>query len=911
MKLYIKRYPLFFIVALLLWITPVFGQLKTDSKIASGTDNVVEQLALYPQEKVYLHIDKSMYVTGETIWFRAWLVDAALHTPTTQSAYIYVELINPLDSIVKRVRINQTDAAFYGQLLLDEDWAEGNYTVCAYTQYMQNLGADYFFRKQVYIGSPLSSQTQTNIQFLPGTNSNTVKAELSFTNIETHRKIKDQPVLIQWGGQPAQTIKLSDDTISHLNLKFDKNDSKQILYVEAGKLKKYISVPSAAADYEVSFYPEGGNLLEGVPCLIAFKALKANGIAEKIKGRLVDKEGTEYLQFSNIHEGMGGFTFEPKAGKTYFAECTNEEGLTKRFPLPKAQTNAYSLSVETEGDTIFVSVLHSFLTENSYGEKPLYLLLHSRGIIQYFVPWDNTYSSLSFEKKAFPSGVLQALLLDEQMNPLSERLVFCTNDDQADVKFQADNDSYKVRFPVNAKIEITDIDGYPALGNFSVSVTDDSDVPVDSTETILTALLLSSELKGRIMNPGFYFQKKETLAAAALDLLMLTQGWRRYDMPQALQKKLETPAIPIEKSMAISGTTKSLIRNKPLAKSRIHIFADQTNYMDETQADDQGRFTFDGFDCPDSTLFVVQAMTEKGDDKVELVLDAVNYPQVPSIRNFASLNKKPIPNKSNEETFRLNDYIAKADRKYTMENGMRLIYLDEVTIRGTQPRKEERRSYFVPTTLSPAKIISREQIDEIQPVMLSDLVSHLPFVYVAEATAGLKKAFITSVLTSNIRSFSENTNYACLVIDDMIIRDYDLDMVLDPNNIETIAVLTRKIETFLLGADGVFGAIVITTKKGFVRKEFPVFNLKRITPLGIQKPIEFYSPKYETADQRNETPSDLRTTIYWNPNVKLSPEGEATLDFYTADAATSYSVVIEGITLDGQIIRSVNKITVK
>ncbi|GHT14243.1 hypothetical protein FACS189426_20280 [Bacteroidia bacterium] len=910
MKVMKRTIPFFFVIALLVWNIPIFGQLKTDALVVSGTDHVVEQLALYPQEKLHLHIDKSLYVTGETIWFRAWLVDAALHTPTAQSAYVYVELINPLDSIVRRVRIKSTDGAFYGQLVLDENLVEGNYTVCAYTEYMQNQGKDYFFRKQVYIGSPLSSKIHTDIQFLPGANKNTVKAELIFTNIENQRKIKDEPLSIQLNNQLAEEIKLSKDSVFHFNLKLDKNNSKQILYIESGKLKKYISVPSASDDFDVSFYPEGGNLLEDVPCLVAFKALKADGSAGKITGRLLDKEGTEYLKLSGIHEGMGGFAFKPQPGKTYYAECTNEEGLTKRFPLPKAQTNAYGLSVETEGDTIYASVLKSFLTNNAKDESPLYLLLHSRGIIQYFARWNKDYSSLSFEKQAFPSGVLQALLLDEQMNPLSERLIFCTNDDQAGVKFQADKESYKVRFPVNAKIEITDIDGYPALGNFSVSVTDDSDVPVDSTETILTSLLLSSELKGRINDPGFYFRENNPLASTALDLLMLTQGWRRYDIPQALKANYETPAIPVEKSMAISGTVKSLIRNKPIAKSRVYIFAEKTDYLEETQTDDKGRFTFNGFECPDSTVFVVQALTEKGGDKTELLLDPVIYPKALSIRNFTGLNKNAVPKKPDEESFRLNGYIAKADLKYTIENGMRTIYLDEVTVKGKRIENEERHSFFMPKNVSSVYMMTSEKIDEIQPISLSDLITHFPFVEARETDEGMK-AFIMSKKVNNIMGIYNETNYATLVIDDMITRNYDLDNMIDPSGIEKIAVLKSAFETFLLGADGIYGAIVITTKKGFVKKPFPIFNIKSATPLGIQKPVEFYSPKYETTDEQNDKQPDLRTTIYWNPNVQLSPEGNATIDFYTADAAASYSVVIEGITLDGQIIRSVNKINVK
>jgi hypothetical protein len=142
----------------------------------------------------------------------------------------------------------------------------------------------------------------------------------------------------------------------------------------------------------------------------------------------------------------------------------------------------------------------------------------------------------------------------------------------------------------------------------------------------------------------------------------------------------------------------------------------------------------------------------------------------------------------------------------------------------------------------------------------------------------------------------------------MIMHEYNIDDI-DPYSIERIAVL-KGTQATILGGDGAGGAIVITTRKGAsVYKDVPKFNIRTVTPLGYQSPAEFYSPRYDTPEKRESGPPDLRTTILWNPNVTVSADGQAAFDFYTADAPSEYTVLIEGITTDGLIIHSRNRIS--
>ncbi len=250
-------------------------------------------------------------------------------------------------------------------------------------------------------------------------------------------------------------------------------------------------------------------------------------------------------------------------------------------------------------------------------------------------------------------------------------------------------------------------------------------------------------------------------------------------------------------------------------------------------------------------------------------------------------------------------YITRADTRYTMENGMRTVYIEEVIIKAkAQEKKNYSFSYYMPqSSQASVNMIDYEQIEEIHPIFLSEIINHIPFTRVEGGKVIIER------MRFNLNLLIDNASLpAVLVLDDMIIEDYDIDMI-DPYSVERIAVL-KGAQTALLGGQAAGGAIVITTKKGSkVYKEVPKFNINTITPLGLQTPAEFYSPRYEKEEEREIGPPDLRTTIYWNPNVTLSSGGAAEFDFYTADTPSNYSVIIEGITSDGLIIHSKTRIS--
>jgi TonB-dependent SusC/RagA subfamily outer membrane receptor len=562
---------------------------------------------------------------------------------------------------------------------------------------------------------------------------------------------------------------------------------------------------------------------------------------------------------------MGSFSLFPEKGKTYYGVFKNKSGESKRFQLPVTKSDACALKTNWTKSKLYITLQKG----EQYVERPLNLIVHTRGLVVYAAAWPNR-NTLSIDKEAFPSGVTQILLFDENMNPVSERLVFCMNDRElANVEISTNKPNYKKRELVSANVRVTDIGNNPLEGDFSVAVTDNRDIVPDSLFTIISSLLLCSDIRGYIEAPEYYIENP-----TSADVLMLTQGWKRYNIPAVLKDSLDRPVHYMELGQEISGTVKRVLGNKTNEDNSVSIFSLNANYVDAAMSDENGRFYFNGFEFPDSTIYIVQALNKRGKSYVELLVDEETFPE---IKQFA------VPD------FQLDSmmlrYIEKSDQKYTDENGSRAIVLETVTITG-QKQQSMRNSNSIYSSIS-------------NTVITSDKFERYTDLYQALMTVG------GIMITGDNISIRGSSAKPVIIIDDVIWEDVNLrDInILDVESIE----IMKGAEAAVLGSRGAGGAIIIHTKEGDITPKKGIkFNMKTVLPKGYRKNVEFYSPKYETEDQM--TGIDRRTTIFWKPDVKIS-EGNATFDFYTADANSTYSVIVEGVANDGRIIRKLYTIT--
>ena len=554
----------------------------------SLAERLMYQVWSFPQEKIYVVTDRDAYTSGDTVRFRAFLVDAATHTRREQqSHFVYVELRNPFGKVEKRVKIRPEEGIFAGVLPLDEELAEGNYTLCAYTQFMENSGRDYFFRKPLPVVSQLAKRYRIESIF-----------DKDFLTVSLSEKTSGRPVR-------AENISIIAPDSTFLAEKIKKRDSYSTgiskkmreagtLLLKFDKYEKYISVPYDTTAISLSFHPEGGYLIPDEENALAFKAIDRKGLGVGMKGMIVDDAGDIVASLIPTHRGMGAVRFTPRAGRRYRAVVDSMS-----FAIPTANADATVLNVAPLGnDSILVRIRGRY-------RDGLSLIAHNGGVVS--LATDIESPQLRLPRRGLGSGIVQLLLADDMGNVLSSRLIF-------------NHSGY---------IYGSKVDSLPA-GDYAVRAF--RAVRPDSTTSLVSGLLLQSELKGHIEDPDYYFRSRDSISDAALDLLLLSQGWERYDIPSALKGHFASPEIALEIGGEISGTVKSRWKGKPMADAVVMVIAPSIDFATQAFTDEEGRFTIDGFDWPDNTPFIIQVFGKSGDKEHNYNINPDSFPDIDIIK---------------------------------------------------------------------------------------------------------------------------------------------------------------------------------------------------------------------------------------------------------------------------------------
>jgi hypothetical protein len=690
------------------------------------------------------------------------------------------------------------------------------------------------------------------------------------------------------GHNAIKTLKPKKDGVYEHDVRLSDKDKNRTLLLgliyNGRKYNRYYTIPGDNSEYNLQFFPEGGSIIPGVNTQVAFKALGTDGMGTNVTGTLYDSADNEILTFNSQHLGMGIFHFIPIENETYYVICRNEGDNLKRFELPASQPAAYVITARNAGSQLRIS-------HRRGGEAPidtLSLLIHHKGQILFYEEWNPQKEMYSIANKGLPTGILNILLLNSNNEVLSERLLFNLNENEF-ARLQADTSTptYKRREHISIALNLTDQEMTPISGNMAISVTDKESVLIDSTTNIISTLLLSSELKGYIEMPASYFQDGE-LNKHAIDALMLTQGWRRYDIPAVLNGRIETPdAFEPELAQKVSGKADGVFSS--LKEGQISLMArlDTMITTQVAQADEKGRFSFD-MEYPEGTSILVQSLSRRGGSLNTINLDQETFPE---------LGGSAMPLKSeaiNRHNSIQDSYLMIANEDYTQKNGIRTIMLEEFTVTAQSLDKYKESLFYSP--ISATGLQTAEDIDKMNVSSLRSLL---------QRQSGV-------IFRGNVVTTTRSEMPVLFVIDNMHYEDFSdrLDDI-EVTSIESIFVLRDN--TSMPGFyPNNSGAVVITTKIGGyqnIPRRSP--NIDEIIPLGYQQEAVFYSPSYDTPEKTESTIQDLRTTIFWKPNVHFSEQGEAVIDFYSADSPGVYQVIGEGVSLNGKLIHITKEITVE
>ena len=875
-----------------------------DDPFAALLKKLEEFTKKYPQEKVYLHLDKPYYAIGDNIWFKAYVVDSRTSEPSNISNILYVELINEKDSIKKQLKLPMQSGITWGDFKLTDTLTEGNYRLRAYTQWMRNAGPDFFFDKTIKIGNSWANKVFTKANNVLSTENNTqkVSSTIQFSDkdnkpyaaCEVSYEVQLSARSIAKG--KAITNSNGEITIGYANTQPNLYKSGRIIATitlpNKQRIIKSIPIKTTSNDVDVQFFPEGGGLVEGLPSKIAIKSVNANGNGENVKGVVVDNDGIELLKFETTYLGMGSLILNPIAGKTYMAKVTLPDGTQKSISLPKAASSGYVMAVNNlDTGKMAIKVM---MTADLVDKGELKLVAQHNGVVYFTtkLPTAKQLVSISAPKAEFPSGIVQLTLFTPDNQPVCERLAFVNNpSDKIDIIGQNLQTSYGKRGNVDFNFNATHA-SKPVRGSFSVSVTNATAVipDPDNESNILTRLLLTSDLTGYVEKPNHYFLNNDLKTRTELDNLLLTQGWRKISWKAISNDQLPTITYQPEKSMKISGTiTKG---GKPVPNGKVSLFSSSGGlFAVDTLSDANGKFSFDDISFGENTKFVVQARTNKDNKNVQIDLDVA-----PGQIVTANKNTGDIEVNVNES---LTAYLTESNRYFDEQSkkGLleRTIMLDEVKI--------VEKKNPAPNSANLNGAGHADQVFTEKDLQNAFSLSQFLQGRIAGVTINQGKAY-------SMRSMGLNGRAPmAIVLDGMNMGDdFDLDQIV-VQDVESVEVLKSIGNTAIYGMGGGNGVLVITSKRGGATSEYNRYSPGIVTyaPKGFHTIREFYSPKYDT---KPDPKPDLRTTVYWNPQVVSDVSGKANINYFNTDQAGTFRIVIEGIDAEGNLARKVYTYTV-
>ncbi|HVW13594.1 MAG TPA: TonB-dependent receptor plug domain-containing protein [Mucilaginibacter sp.] len=643
---------------------------------------------------------------------------------------------------------------------------------------------------------------------------------------------------------------------------------------------------------DVQFLPEGGTLVAGVASRIAFKATGTNGLGINVKGVVLDNANREVCSFASVHLGMGSFSFTPQAGQTYRAKLTYGNGTDNIITLPEAGTRGIVLSVNNDSiskASVRIIANPAYFQENK--GKNYRLLIYSGGIANTVnFRLDSSSMKMDIIKRRLFTGVATITLFSENNEPLCERLIFVQNYDQLSLKAISDKKQYAPREKVKIDLHALTRADEPSTGHFSVSVVDEGKVPDDenSETTILSHLLLTSDLKGYVEQPNYYFANITDKTTADLDLVMLTHGYRRFEWKTLLNGGYPAPKYQPETSLEIAGTATNLM-GKPLVHGTVSLIALNGTYLSQ-KTDAVGNFCFSNLVFQDSAKFILQAANAKNRNYTK-----INY-----------INDKPEPGKytlvplADSAAGYLATYMNNARKQASLTGLLKGKMLKGATIKDRPVKRDDdyRTDSFAGAGHAD-QVMHADEIEKIQGPLTTSLNGRLKGVIFVGGNGG-----VVPVLGIF------HGGPMLVVIDGFEDTDHRIDLnSFSANDIETVEVL-KFASTAVYGADGGEGVLVITTKRGGLDpKNIKSIGILPITVNGFYEAREFYSPKYDV--DPNTTRPDLRSTIYWQPELATDKNGNASFEYYNADGTGTYRVVIEGIDDKGNIGRQVYRYKVE
>ncbi|MGC4021377.1 MAG: hypothetical protein QM734_05275 [Cyclobacteriaceae bacterium] len=797
-------------------LTLLFPILVNAQNADSIRSLVEKHYAKFPEEKIYLHLDKPNYSPGDTIWFKAYAVEGSTNLPDTVSKNIYVDLYKKDNEKPIGVRLlkNETGSA-NGFFKLKDSLAEGTYEIRAYTNWMRNFPSENFYHRAFLVKKKFSSQ----IQF--------TKEEFASWN-----EIAD-----------------------------------------------------------LQFFPEGGNLIVGLQTRVAFKAVNKWGKGVEVKAFLVSSSNDTVASILSQHLGMGNFVLKPKSGEKYFV-VFGKSPSEKKFFLPEALPQGYTFFVDnlTNKDQIKIMARNNFTSK----DRPI-LVCHQRGTVVFAAQSStegNSFSWMLPKVDLRDDGIIHVTLFDGSGKPVCERLVFNDLQSPTNIEIKADKNEYRTFEKVTLSVQVKDDDGSPVKGDFSASITDMEQVPpsVDG-ENINNYLYLTSdihsrgEIKGEIEHPDYYFNRANLNAKVHLDMLLMTQGWRKFLWSDVLNNQTGILPYQLETGISLSGKAVSMTKknaDKPIEISMMHHKKKGVEYITET-TDENGKFVFRNLNISAQEKIFLQATKENGKRNITISIDEPTspkfYPQKDQMEN--------VPFNADNINLAIDKqkYYAELEEKFSLTKSK---LLKEVVVKAQREYKtDSRKSFYDGTNMTTLNVGAENRCGTASNI-LQLMQGRVAGAQVKMESDGTYSVYLT------------RTGTKATILVDGFIYDTQTLQTIQPCTVESIDVITHPVVT--LNAPGVVSILTKRFNPDYDWSKEKWIGAAVANVRGYDVPRQFYSPKYSADDvgKGQDSKLDFRSTLYWNPSITTDSEGNAKITFWTSGEKSPLHVDFQGISTEGK-----------
>lgn len=633
-------------------------------------------------------------------------------------------------------------------------------------------------------------------------------------------------------------------------------------------------------NYDVQFFPEGGDLVNELKSKVAFRATDNTGRGIDFTGVIADENNDTVIHFRPSKFGIGSFSFTPKNNKRYKAFITTQTGkvITQNITPPLPAGYVMNLS-EIEDGRLKITV------QTNTGNNFIYLFIHTGQEAKAIelINFTNGNAEFVIDKSRLGEGISHITLFDKNNQPVCERLYFKRPQQQLFIEAKTDVTEYLPRKKVTINLESKDEGNNAQAADMSMSVFLTDSLPLNYKD-IYSYLWISSDLKGKVESPEYYLNNNTAEVNEALDNLMLTHGWRRFKWDEVLQeKKPVLKFLPEYEGHIVSGKIVNRANDSSADNMLAFLSVPGSHFQLYTaKSSSDGTVNFNTKDFYGTRLVAAMANSEDGTSyRVDLAnpfSENFSSEKIPAFSlaktRFANLLKRSI-NMQVQNVYTgslLNsfeklqtdsaNFYGKPDAKYLLDNYTRFPTMQEVLreyVREIDVRKPHDKYVLIMLRKD-----EDENLETKKPVILLDGVPQF-----------------------------DNGNKITLY---------------DPLKVRKLETIN---ETYFLGPARFDGIASFTTYNGDVEG----FQFDTATTVidyeALQLRREFYHPAYETEQEYSSRMPDFRSLLYWSPDIKTNKKGEKEVSFYTSDVPGKYAVVIQGISQQGKSGSKVFMIDVK